>query len=337
MKALVLHGPGKLTYEEKWPKPDVKDGWALIRIAYCGICGSDIPRTMVTGAHRHPLICGHEFSGVVERPAPHSRKFKGGERVAVFPLVPCRKCPACESGEFFHCRQYNFLGSRCDGAFAEYCLAPEENLFILPDNADGRAGAFVEPLGVTRHLVRQSGFMGGESALIMGAGSLGILAALWLQAMGASKVVLAGRSAESRETAKRAGVQDVISISDQMFSEMGGFDHGFECAGSNQALLDLFSKVRRKGAVTVIGRDTKDLTLPLKDFETFMRKEMVLRGCWGYDAEADGKVIHEALEQERIDVLPLITREIRLDEGADMLEKMHNRAEYNCKVLFKMG
>lgn len=335
MKALVLYGPGKLTYEDGWPKPDVKEGWALIRITYCGICGSDLPRTMVTGAHKHPLICGHEFSGVVEQPAPHSRKFKGGEHVAVFPLIPCGECPACKNYEYFHCTSYNFLGSRCDGAFAEYCLVPEENLFILPDNADDRAGAFVEPLGVTRHLVRKSGFKRGENALVMGAGSLGILTVLWLQAMGASSVVLAGRSKESRETAKKAGVRNVVSITDKRFAEMEGFDHGYECAGSNQALLELLRKVRRKGTITVIGRDTKDLSIPLKDFETFMRKEMALRGCWGYDAEGDGEAIREALE--KIDVLPLITREIKLDNGIDMLKKMHKKAEYNCKVLFKMG
>src|SRR3989338_1284085 len=212
MKALVLHGPGELTYEEGWPMPVPKDGWALIRITYCGICGSDLPRTMVTGAHKHPLICGHEFSGVLEKPAKGSKRFKGGERVAVFPLIPCGNCPACENHEYFHCKSYNFLGSRCDGAFAQYCLAPEENLFVLPDSVDDRAGAFVEPLGVTRHLVRKSGFKKGESAIVMGAGSLRILTELWLQAIGASRVMLAGRSEESRKTGKKAGVREVVSI-----------------------------------------------------------------------------------------------------------------------------
>ncbi len=336
MKALVLHGPGDLTYEEDWAEPELKEGWALMRITYCGICGSDLPRTMQTGAHKHPLICGHEFSGVIEKPAPSSNRFKGGERVAVFPLIPCGECPACENEEYFHCKSYDFLGSRSHGAFAEYCIAPEENLFILPDNADDRAGAFVEPLGVTRHMIRQSGFKEGENALIMGAGSLGILAALWLQSMGASRVVLAGRSEESQETARKAGVKNVVSIKSKEFAEVEGFDHGYECAGANQALLELLRKVRKKGSVTVVGRDTKDLKLPLKDFEGFMRKEMVLRGCWGYDARGDGEEIRKALEEGKIDVLPLITREIDLSEGIKTLQNLYNKTEYNCKVLFKI-
>ncbi|MDB3945463.1 alcohol dehydrogenase catalytic domain-containing protein [Gammaproteobacteria bacterium] len=337
MKALVLHGVGDLRYEEEWTKPNAREGWALIKIHYSGICGSDLPRTMVTGGYHHPLTCGHEFMGIVDQPGLNSHRFKGGERVTVFPLIPCMMCEGCESSNYFHCDNYNFLGSRCDGAFAEYCLAPEENLFVLPDNLDNRVGAMIEPISVALHMVRRSGFKRGESALVIGAGCIGIIVAVWLSMLGGSTVVLAGRSQESLETAKNVGFMNTIDVLDPVFADMKDFDHCYEVAGSSDALNHAMNKIRKKGVLTVLGRDTKPTNIPLAVFETFMRKEGVMKGCWGYHVpDPEKELIRESLQDSRMNLLPMVTKEIDLESGSQQIKKMFNREDYYCKVMFNL-
>ncbi|MBM3190958.1 MAG: galactitol-1-phosphate 5-dehydrogenase, partial [Chloroflexi bacterium] len=131
MRALVLHAVGDLRLEEV-PRPILRAGEALVRVAAVGVCGSDVPRVYEHGTYSFPLIPGHEASGVVEEvvgPGPR----RPGERVTIKPLIPCRVCPYCQIGAYGQCVAYDYIGSRRDGAFAEYVAAPQENLVPLPD------------------------------------------------------------------------------------------------------------------------------------------------------------------------------------------------------------
>lgn len=132
MKAWVLHDAGDIRYEEV-PVPEPAAGEVLIRVGAVGICGSDIPRIYDTGAHKMPLIPGHEFSGEVAGTGEGVDKSWTGKRVGVFPLIPCGKCSQCKAGRYELCRDYDYIGSRRDGAFAEFVTAPAANLIELPD------------------------------------------------------------------------------------------------------------------------------------------------------------------------------------------------------------
>ena len=123
MKAYVLHGINDLRFEEV-ARPESKADEALVRVMAAGICGSDIPRIYTTGAHRHPLIPGHEFSGVVEQVGSEENRKWMGKRVGVFPLIPCHQCEPCRRKAYEMCRSYGYLGSRQDGGFAEYVAVP---------------------------------------------------------------------------------------------------------------------------------------------------------------------------------------------------------------------
>ena len=116
MKAWVLHGVDDFRFENQ-EIPCTQKGDALVRVRAAGICGSDIPRIFETGAHVHPIVPGHEFSGEVVECDDRSLI---GKRVGVFPLIPCEECPQCKQKQYQLCRNYNYLGSRCDGGFAEY-------------------------------------------------------------------------------------------------------------------------------------------------------------------------------------------------------------------------
>jgi L-iditol 2-dehydrogenase len=150
MKALVLTRDAVVEYQDVQEPARPGPGWALIRVSHAGVCSSDIHRGFESGAYHYPLIMGHEFSGVVEEPAPGGR-FPRGARVIVFPLIPCRRCIPCQTGDFAQCTDYDYLGSRRDGAFAERVWAPDANLFAVPDGVSMRDAALTEPCAVALH------------------------------------------------------------------------------------------------------------------------------------------------------------------------------------------
>ena len=133
MKAYSLHAVNDLRYEEV-EIPELKSGWALVRVMATGICSSDIPRVFTKGTYHFPTIPGHEFSGIVEKVADTKNEYWVDKHVGVFPLIPCRSCDPCKEHHYEMCEHYDYIGSRRDGAFAEYVAAPIWNLLEIPDN-----------------------------------------------------------------------------------------------------------------------------------------------------------------------------------------------------------
>ena len=133
MKALVLKEIGNLSLEER-EIPKLKEGEVLVHIKSCGICSSDIERVFINGTYHFPTIPGHEFSGQIVGVSDEKDKELLGKRTSIFPLLPCKQCDACHSEEYAQCSNYNYFGSRCDGAFSEYLVVPKWNL-VLFENA----------------------------------------------------------------------------------------------------------------------------------------------------------------------------------------------------------
>ena len=141
LKAYVLHEIGELRYEDR-PLPEIRPGWALVKVLAAGICSSDIPRIFEKGTYHFPTIPGHEFSGQVEKAANESDGKWVGKRVGVFPLIPCKKCPSCQKGQYETCTNYDYIGSRRDGGFAEYVAVPVWNLEFLLRRRGQRLGGY---------------------------------------------------------------------------------------------------------------------------------------------------------------------------------------------------
>ena len=132
MKAYVLHGISDLKYEEVG-MPELKSGWAIIKVKSCGICSSDIPRIYKNGTYHFPTIPGHEFSGIVTDVGNRENKKLIGRSVGVFPLIPCFSCVHCSNKDYEICSDYDYLGSRRDGGLAEYVAVPVWNLIDFED------------------------------------------------------------------------------------------------------------------------------------------------------------------------------------------------------------
>ena len=153
MKAGVLKQVGDISLQEV-ERPVPAGHEVLVRVLAAGICGSDIPRIYETGAHRMPLIPGHEFSGVVEETGKDVSPDWLGKRVAVFPKIACGRCRQCKESHEDLCTDYDYVGSRRDGAFAEFVTAPVKNLLELPANVSPEAAAMLEPMAVAANAVR---------------------------------------------------------------------------------------------------------------------------------------------------------------------------------------
>lgn len=286
MKAAVLYGDEDIRYEE-WPEPAIRPGCVKVRVKACGICGSDIPRVLDHGAHFYPIILGHEFSGIVEEAAEDIVSVKIGDHVAGVPLVPCMQCEDCQKGNYSQCTHYSFIGSREQGAFAEYVVLPEQNVVkVNPSLSFGQIALF-EPCTVALHGLKISGYEGGKQVAILGGGTIGIFALQWANIFGAANVVVFGRNKERLKLSGELGADHLISTLDSDFMERAkevtggkGFDYIFETAGNTETMKLAFELAANKAHICFIGTPTKDITFTPKQWENMNRKEFILTGSW---------------------------------------------------------
>lgn len=329
MRALVLYGPKNYRVESDWKMPELPKGWALVKVAYAGICGSDIPRFFTTGSYHHPMIIGHEFSGVVEK-AADGGKVAEGTPVAILPIIPCGMCEGCkETHQPFHCSHYQFIGSRNDGGFAEYVAVPEQNLFPLESENELKTGAMIELLAVGLHVVQRSGIDKGK-AVVFGAGPIGLACAMWLKFLGNEVTVVDVRDF-SITIAKEMGLNAVY------FNELGDekqFTHAFEASGSTVALEKSIVVTKDLGSITVVGRNTRDTVIPVPLFEKMMRKELTLNGCWGYNMEGKSELMRSFLKA--YDPNCMISHMISLEEVPGVLETLVRAKGEYCKIMIDM-
>jgi len=220
MKALVYEAPHDVRVEDI-PLPQIKKGEALVKVAYAGICGSDL--MISAGKHpraRPPLVLGHEFCGEVVDVFDEGNKGWIGKRVAVEPLLTCGKCRPCLEGNYHVCEKLGFLGIDAPGGMAEYVAVPVERLYDVGDLSFEDA-AIVEPLAVAVHAVRRSGIKVGETAIVFGGGAIGGLLAQVLVIAGASKVIISEVSSYRRGYLKRLPVE-VVSPEEEPFKRKYG-------------------------------------------------------------------------------------------------------------------
>ena len=289
MKALVLHADKDLRYTTEFPIPPAPDERpaALVRVAACGICGSDIPRGFAGKAYHYPLVMGHEFSGVVEEAAPGGQ-IKAGTRVAVFPLIPKNldTDPACISGDYAQAREYDYYGSRRDGAFSEYLRVPEWNLFPVPDHANLLHASMTEPAAVALHGVRKLGIRKGDDAVVFGAGPIGNLAAQWLRILGCAKVFIVDIDSRKLELAARMGFLPVNPKDKDPVVQLLGATGGkgvrlsVEACGIPATFLQAVQSAQMFGEVLFMGNIAGEFKIGEKDFSNILRRELTIRGTW---------------------------------------------------------
>jgi L-iditol 2-dehydrogenase len=345
MKALVLEKNATLVCREV-PAPQ-KPGseWYLVRVVAAGICGSDIHRGFENGAYHYPLIMGHEFSGVIEQ-ATAGSKYAVGTRMAVFPLLPCRKCIACRTGDFAQCANYDYLGSRRDGGFAEYVWVPEENLFPLPDHVDIVHAAMTEPCAVALHGVRKLTTRGGETTAVYGAGPIGNMAAQWLRIRGCGTVIVVDIDDSKLAIAEQMGFatvnpkkQDPVAAIREL-SGKDGADKVVEACGIPLTYRQAVQSAGTFGEVVFLGNISGDFILPPKDVSSILRKELSIHGTWNSKVTPRGlddwSTVLKYMGKELV-LGPLISHTPTLEEGPAVFEGIVSKKMSINKVVFKIG
>ncbi|MCK9412550.1 MAG: galactitol-1-phosphate 5-dehydrogenase [Prolixibacteraceae bacterium] len=344
MRALVLESNKSLNYQKVKMPTSVQDKAVLVRVKASGICGSDIVRGFGGKAYHYPLIMGHEFAGTVEESVAGS-KYKQGDRVTVFPLLPCKRCEACLTGDFAQCTNYDYYGSRRDGGFAEFVSVPEENLFALPDHVDLLHAAMTEPAAVALHGVRQVKVTIGSTAVVYGCGPIGNMTAQWLRIAGCATVIVVDIDQPKLDIARQMGFV-TINSSDldpvKTIYELTtghGADIAVEAVGHPATFLNAVRSVGRMGQVVFMGNIQGKFEIGEVDFSNLLRKEIQIFGTWNSKITPEGiddwSTVLKMMDKQLI-VAPLISHTPDLSDGVEIFNAIANKQGSFNKVIFKI-
>lgn len=335
MKALALYGIGDLRYEET-PIPKRNDDEVLLKVRAVGICGSDIPRVFDKGTYHFPTIIGHEFSGEIVEADDNSLI---GKRASVFPLIPCQKCEACQNFHYAQCKNYDYYGSRRNGAMAEYIAVKKQNLSFIPDGVTFEEAAMNEPAAVAMHAFKKSDVKPNDTVLIYGIGTIGLIFAQIARASGVKNITLVGRTKEKIQFAKKLNFLNVIDKNIEKLNTNPCADVCVEGTGDSEALNDCAILAKNFSKIICLGNPLKEMTLSQDAYWKILRKELSLFGVWNSNfnhIENDWKDALLAVKENKIDLKSLITHKFLLKDYKKAFEMMKNKSELYCKVMFVM-
>jgi 2-desacetyl-2-hydroxyethyl bacteriochlorophyllide A dehydrogenase len=319
-----------VTVERPAAKPGV--GEALIEVAYCGICGSDlhfrdVPELFPTGT-----VPGHEFSGRVVELGDGLPAWQLGERVAVLPFAQCGECELCRAGQEQVCPHAIpngvGLGTGRPGGFAEQVIVDGRMLFTLPDSVDDRAGALTEPLAVAVRAVAQSRLEREQPAMVLGAGAIGLLTALVLADRGYEQVVVVSRNVARRELAAALGLR-AVSLDDAHAAGRIAPSCVFECAGTPAAARLAVELAGPLARIMLVGLSLDSLDL---EAAPILFKELELRGILTYD-RADFAAAIEMLARGAIPVDRIVTATVPLEEAEASFQALTVPGNGQLKIL----
>jgi (R,R)-butanediol dehydrogenase/meso-butanediol dehydrogenase/diacetyl reductase len=270
----------------------------LVEVAWCGICGTDLHEYLVgpivTPVRPHPLTgatlpqtLGHEFSARVIEVGPDVTDVAVGDRVAIMPAIVCGRCHYCRRGLGHLCLKFACTGLSAEtGGLAQFALLKDYQVSALPDDVSDVEGAVVEPASVAAYGIDRAGVHGGDVVLVTGAGPIGILSALYANAVGAATVVIAEPNPNRAELARGIDVGPVVDPTQDGFADVIadltrgiGVDVVAECSGSTPGLATALTSVRRRGSIVQTGLHTKPATL---DGMALSAKDVSLVGSWCY-------------------------------------------------------
>jgi len=334
MKAAVYHGPNKIEVADV-PEPEPAPGTVKLKVGFNGICGTDLheyyagPIFVPTEPHpltgrQMPLTIGHEFSGVITGVGAGVRGWSEGDRVAVEPIYKCGHCGPCASGNYNICQQIGFHGLMSDGGMAEYTVVPTDMLHKLPDNVSLELGALVEPMSVAYHAATLGDTKPGDTAMVFGAGPIGI--GLWfaLRGRGVNDVFVVEPSETRRASIEALGAVTLdpagVDVPAFIAEHTGGrgADAVFDAAGVAPAVDTALGCVGARKPMVSVAIYEKPLTTPLLNL---VMNESRIQGSLCYTG-ADFEAVIALMAQGAYDttgwVTPIAIDDV-LDEGFEAL------------------
>ncbi|MDX1882974.1 NAD(P)-dependent alcohol dehydrogenase [Mycolicibacterium sp. 120270] len=333
MRASVLTGVETLIVEDR-PVPSPGPHEVLVEVAAVGVCGSDVHY------YRHgrigdyvvtaPMILGHELSGRIAAVGDGVAPGRVGQRVAIEPQRPCRRCRACMSGNYNLCPDMKFFATPpIDGALCRFVTIDAEMAHPVPDSMSDEAAALLEPLSVAIATMRKAAVAPGSSVLIAGAGPIGVMCAQTARAFGAARIVVSDPLPARRERALRFGATEVL---DPAATDIAALDPQVDAfvdaSGAPQAVVGGVKAVGPAGRVVLVGMGADDYALPISYIQNM---ELIVTGVFRY-TNTWPTAIH-LVESGLVDLDSLVTGRYDLDHVADALNSDADPASLKSIVL----
>ena len=338
MKAAFFYGAGDIRVEET-EVPEIDDDEVLIKVSYCGICGSDIT-AFKTGNYVPGIIIGHEFSGIVIKKGKNVDNVNEGDKVVGLSLIPCGKCEYCLSGKPNLCKNALMTGITINGAFAEYVKLPKDAVLKIDNKLNAIEATLVEPLAIVLHAINISSFKPGKSILIQGAGPIGLLTLGMMKISGASKIFLSEISDKRIEVARNLS-SDVYFINpskSNIFSfieketDGEGVDIIFDTTGSPTAIKSNYTLVKRGGEIVILGIPE----LPVEsDIFTLVMDEITIKGS--FEGVNEFKDAIDFISQRKVNFSSIITSIIPIEKIVDDGFKKLLEMPKEGKIVIKIG
>ncbi len=342
MKALLLEENRVLNMRDV-PVPETGAHDVRIRVKACGICGSDVHGYDGSSGRRiPPLIMGHEASGVVDTVGSEVSSFKAGDRVTFDSTVSCGACEYCKAGDVNLCDNRQVMGVSCGdyrrhGAFAEFVTVPDHIVYTLPDDFPYEKAALIEAVSIAVHAARITNIKPGSTAVVVGAGMIGLLAIQAFRVFGCTRIVAVDLEQERLDVARTLGADEVLLAKDpellaklQAENDGQGADIAVEVVGAQASIHTAIDSVRRGGTVTLVGNLAPKVEMPLQKIVT---RQLSLLGSCASAGEYPECI--ELMRSGKINVDPLISAVVPLDEGADWFNRLYARERGLMKVVLQ--
>ncbi len=342
MKALVLTACNHFEIQD-WPRPEISDDEVLLRVAACGICGSDIHgMDGSTGRRQPPIVMGHEAAGTIVGVGSEVQAWAAGDRATFDSTIYCGRCWFCRRGEINLCDNRRVLGVSCDdyrrhGAFAEFVAVPQHVLYRVPSEVSFVHAALVEPLSIALHAVARSRITVGDTAVVVGTGMIGLLVVQALRAAGCGRIygvdVDAHRLKMAREFGADEGfLSDISDVKAEILHRTGGrgADLAMEAVGATTTVQLAMAALRKGGQLTLVGNLAAQIEFPLQAAVT---REITINGSCASRGEYPACL--DMIARGRIRVEPLVSAVASLNDGPQWFERLHRGGEGLMKVVLE--
>lgn len=340
MKALLLSEYKHLNFTDL-PEPQIEPDEILIRVRACGICGSDVHGYDGSSGRRiPPIVMGHEAAGTVAAVGNAVTDLKDGDRVTFDSTVSCGHCHFCRRGQINLCDNREVLGVSCGdyrrmGAFAEFVAVPRRICYRLPDELPFEKAAMIEAVSVAVHAVSLTPIALNDTALIVGAGMIGLLTLQAARLAGCGRVVVTDVDQSRLETARKLGASDVVLAKDtdvagqvKDLTEGLGADVAFECVGATPTVQNSIASTRKGGTVTLIGNIAPKIEIPLQSVVT---RQIRLQGSCASSGEYPACI--DLLARGAINVDAMLTAVAPLADGPSWFARLYQGEPNLMKVV----
>lgn len=336
MKAVRIVEPGKIEVFEK-EMPIVKEGEALLRVKYCGICGADV--ASYTGNQpftTYPRIPGHEFSAEVVFVPENDKGIKAGDIITCNPYFNCGECYACKRGIVNACTDNQTMGVQRDGSFQEYITMPISRL-IAGKGLSAKELALIEPFAISCHALSRAEVKEGDTLLIMGAGPIGLFALLRAKALGA-KVMIADMLESRLSLALSYGADSAVNVKEKdlhkeavAFTNGNGFDVCVEACGAPATFLSCIDEAAHGANIILIGNGKKETTFL---HSVLLKKELNVFGSRNALTK-DFETLINLVADGKVDVMKLVSGIYKIDDTQTAFEILKNNDGTIAKLLLE--